>query len=61
MASLVEIVPVVLEMKIFNLNFVHVFSLFGQYLPLKSGVALLLNKSEFPSPKSLVEIGLVVW
>ena len=41
MPSLVEIDPVVLE-KIFN--FVNVFSLFRNYLPLEKGGALHLNK-----------------
>ena len=48
------------------LNFVNVFSLFRNYLPLEIGGALNLNKLESPSPKlgcfvpSLVEIGPVV-
>ena len=46
---MVEISSVVLE-KIF-LNFVNVFSLFRNYLPLEKGEALHLNKLEFPSPK----------
>ena len=33
------------------LNFVNVFSLFHNYLPLEKGRALLLNKLESPSPK----------
>ena len=33
------------------LNFVNVFSLFRNYLPLGKGGALLLNKLESPSPK----------
>ena len=33
------------------LNFINVFSLFRNYLPLEKGVTLLLNKVEFPSPK----------
>ena len=33
------------------LNFVNVFSLFRNYLPLEKGGALHLNKLEFPSPK----------
>ena len=50
MASLVEIGPVVLEKKkVFN--FVDVFSLFRNYLPLEKGGALHLNKLEFPLPK----------
>ena len=32
-------------------NFVNVFSLFCNYLPLEKGVALHLNKLEYPSPK----------
>ena len=46
MLSLVEIGPVVLEKKIFN--FVNVFSLFHNYLPLEKGGALHLNKIESP-------------
>ena len=46
MLSLVEIGPVVLEKKI--LNFVNVFSLFHNNLPLEKDVALHLNKLEFP-------------
>ena len=48
--SLVEIGSVVLEKKIFY-NFVNVFSLFRNYLPLEKGGALHLNKLESPSPK----------
>ena len=33
------------------LNFVNVFSLFRNYLPLEKGMALHLNKLESPSPK----------
>ena len=33
------------------LNFVNVFSLFRNYLPLEKGAALHLNKFESPSPK----------
>ena len=33
------------------LNFINVFSLFRNYLPLEKGGALHLNKLEFPSPK----------
>ena len=33
------------------LNFVNVFSLFRNYLPLEKGAALHLNKLESPSPK----------
>ena len=32
-------------------NFINVFLLFLNYLPLKKGWALLLNKHKFPSPK----------
>ena len=46
------------------LNFVNVFSLFRNYLPMENGGTLYLNKPAFPSPKdilpSLVEIGSVV-
>ena len=42
MLSLVEIGPLVLEMMI--LNFVGVFSLFRNHLPLKKGGAIHLNK-----------------
>ena len=41
--TLVEIGPLVLKKKIFNL-------LFRNYLPLEKGVALHLNKLESPSP-----------
>ena len=46
-------------------NFVNVFSLFRNYLPLEKGVALHMNKFESPSPNgcivpSLVEIGPMV-
>ena len=69
MPSLVEIGHVFLEKKII-LNFVNVFSLFRNYLPLEKGRALHLNKLESPSPgdtftqgcsvPGLVEIGPVV-
>ena len=43
-------------------NFINVFSLFRNYLPLEKGVAIYLNKLELTSTKnalpSLVEIGL---
>ena len=55
--SLVEINPVVLE-EIFN--FVKVFSLFRNYLPLEKGETFHLNKYESSLPKYLVEIGPVV-
>ena len=47
------------------LNFVNVFSLFCNYLPLEKGGALHLNKPESPLPKdamckSLFELGPVV-
>ena len=48
--SWVEIGPVVLEKKIF-LNFVNLISLFHNYLHLKKGGALHINKLEFPLPK----------
>ena len=50
MPSLIEIGPVVFEEEIF-LNFVNVFLLFPNYLPLKKGVTLHLNKLESHSPK----------
>ena len=50
MQSLAEIGPVVLEKKIF-FNFVNVFLLFCNYLPLEYGRALHLNKLESPPPK----------
>ena len=49
MPSLVEIGLIVLEKKI--LNFVNVFSLFRNLLPLDKGVALYFNKLESLSPK----------
>ena len=63
MLSLVENGSVVLEKKIF-FNFVIVFSLFRNYLPLEKGRALHLNNLEsliqgYFVP-SLVEIGPVV-
>ena len=48
-ARLVEIGPVVLEKKI--LKFVNVFSLYHNYLPLKKGSELHLNKLKFHLPK----------
>ena len=51
MPSLVEIGPVVLEKKICS-NFINVFSLFHNYLPLEMGRALHLNNFESPSPKN---------
>ena len=62
MPSLVEIGQVVLEKRIFN--FVNVFSLFRNYLPLK-GWGPLFEQSRIPftqgcSVPSLVEIGSVV-
>ena len=47
--SLVEIGSVVLRRRFFN--FVNVFSLFRNYLPLEKGGAHYLNKLESPSPK----------
>ena len=63
MPSLVEISRVVLEEDF--LNFVNVFSLFHNYLPLEKSWALHLNKIESPLPyigfvPSLVGFGLVV-
>ena len=49
--SLVETGSVVLEKKIF-FNFVNVFALFRNYLPLVKGWALHLNNFESPSPKN---------
>ena len=46
--SMVKIGQVVLEKKIFK--FINAFSQFHNYLPLEKGVALHLNKLEFPSP-----------
>ena len=46
------------------LNFVNVFSLFRNYLPLEKDRSLYLNKLEFPSPKdalSQVWLKLVQW
>ena len=55
MPSLVEIGAVVLEKKFFK--FVNKFSLFRNYLPLEKGVALHINKLEFPLLKdSLCEV-----
>ena len=48
--SLIEISPVALGKKIF-FNFVNVFLLFGNYLPLEKGGAIYLNKLDSPSPK----------
>ena len=50
MPRLVKICPVVLE-KFFFVNFISVFSLFHNYLPLEKGEVLHLNKLESPSPK----------
>ena len=49
MNSLVEIGPLDLEEIFFNLS-MH-FSLFHFHLPLKNGMALILNKLEIPVPK----------
>ena len=46
---LVEIIPVVLE-KFFE-NFINVFLLFHNYLPLEKGRTLHLNTFASPSPK----------
>ena len=46
MPSLVEIGIMVLDNKI--LNFVDVFTLFHNNLPLEQGLVLLLNKIEYP-------------
>ena len=57
-SSLVVIGPVVLEEKIF-FNFVNLFSLFRNYLPLEKGGALHLYKLESPTPKNaLCQVGL---
>ena len=48
--SFVEIGSVVLEKKVFKFH--QCISLFCNYLPLKRGRALHLNKLEFPSPKN---------
>ena len=50
--SLVEIGPVVREKKLF-FNFVNVFSLFRNYLPLEKSGALHLNKFESRNPRML--------
>ena len=47
--SLIEIVPVILEKKIFK--FRQFILLFRSHLPLKKGIALHLNKHEYSSPK----------
>ena len=62
MPSLVEIGPVILEKKI--LNFVNVFLLFRNYLPLEKGRALHLSKLESLAPKDAffqVWLKLVQW
>ena len=48
--SLVEIGPLVLELK--KLNLVNVFSLFCYFLPLKKDGGPLFEKIKFPSPKN---------
>ena len=50
MSNLDEIGPVVMKKKIF-FNFVNVFKLFCNYLPLENDGVLHLNKLEFPLPK----------
>ena len=61
MPSLVEIVAQLFWRRRF-LNFVNVFSLFPNYLPLEKGGALHLNKLESPSPKdALCQVGLKLW
>ena len=60
--SLITIGPVVLEKKIFN--FVNVSLPFRNCLPLEKGVALHLNKLEYPSPKDAlcqVWLKLALW
>ena len=62
MPSLAEISTVVLEKQ--NLNFVNVFLLFPNHLPLEKGMAFHWNKPESPFTQeyfvpSLVETGLV--
>ena len=47
--NFVEIGPVVLEKKIFK-NFVNVFFIFGNYLPLEKDWVLHLNNFESPLP-----------
>ena len=47
--DLLKFGSVVLEKKFF-FNFINVFSLFHNYLPLEKGLALHLNKIESPSP-----------
>ena len=64
MPSLVEIGPVVLEKKFFQITSIY-FCYLCYYLPLEKGRALHLNKLESPLTKdaflpSLVEIGPVV-
>ena len=61
MPSLVETVQVVLKKEDFK-NFVDVFSEPRNYLSLVKGVALQLNKLEFPSPKdALRQVWLKYW
>ena len=63
MLSLVKIDPVVLEKKIF-FNFVNLFLLFRNYLPLEKGGVLHLNKFDSPSTKDAlcqVWLKLVQW
>ena len=53
--GLVKTGPVVLEKKIFKLlNFVIVFSLFCNYLPMEKRVTLHFNKFESPIPKDFL-------
>ena len=63
--SLVEIGPVVLEIKILKFRqCIFTISLFRNYLPLEKGGALHLNKLESPSPKDAlcqVWLKLVQW
>ena len=56
MAGLVEIGLVVLEKKVVFFNFINIFLIFRNYLPLEKGGVLHLNKFDSPSTKELVPI-----
>ena len=60
MPSLFVTGPMILVKEDF-INFINVFLLFRNYLPLKRGVGLHFNKLESPSPQDpLFEIGYAV-